>query len=132
MLRRHRPPAGPLPAVKRRPTTNPILPVADMAAAIACYERLGFEVNAYDDAYAWVTHGGWEWAHLRLVESVEGNECSAYFHVDDAAAWHAAITNAAASSTAIEVEALTETPWGKLEFAFIDPAGNRVRIGSPS
>lgn len=100
-----------------------------MTAAIECYERLGFEVTSYDDDYAWVRHGGWEWAHLRLVDSVEGNEASAYFHVDDAAEWHRAITEAAGRT--IEIEPIVDTPWGKREFAFIDPGGNRVRIGSP-
>jgi len=38
-------PPGTLPPVVRRPATNPILPVDDMAAAIDFSRRLGFEVG---------------------------------------------------------------------------------------
>lgn len=125
--RRH---TAPLPYVGCRPTTNPILPVTDMAAAIAFYERLGFDVHAYDGGYAWVRHCGWEWLHLRLVESVAGNAASAYLHVDDANEWRAAMT--AASGGEIELAPIETMPWGKAEFSLTDPAGNLIRIGSPA
>ncbi len=121
---------GPLPFVKRRPTTNPILPVVDMAEAIEFYRRLGFEVVAYDDDYAWVKHCGWEWFHLRSVDSVAGNESSAYLHVENAAAWHQGLTESSEGS--VELAEIENMPWGKSEFSFTDPAGNLVRIGSPS
>lgn len=120
---------GPLPYVRHRPTTNPILPVADMAEAIAFYERLGFEVHAYDPGYAWVKHCSWEWLHLRAVDSVEGNRASAYLHVTDAEAWRAGFVEASAGG--IELAELADMPWGKREFSFVDPAGNLVRVGSP-
>lgn len=119
---------GPLPYVRHRPTTNPILPVVEMAPAIAFYERLGFEVVAYDEAYAWVNHCSWEWFHLRLVDSVDGNQASAYLHVEDADAWRAALDEAAQGT--IDLAAASDTPWGKREFSFSDPAGNLIRIGS--
>lgn len=119
---------GPLPFVKRRPTTNPILPVVDMAEAVAFYEQLGFEVVSYDEGYAWVNHCGWEWLHLRAVESVEGNAASAYLHVDDSDAWRAAMV--ASSGGVIELGETGDMPWGKREFSFIDPAGNLIRLGS--
>jgi hydroxymethylpyrimidine/phosphomethylpyrimidine kinase len=117
---------GALPYVPHRPTTNPILPVDDMATAVAFYERLGFEVTRYDDGYSWVRHCGWEWLHLRLVDSVAGNGSSAYLHVADAAAWRAAM----ATAPGVELAPLDEMPWGKREFSFTDPSGNLVRIGS--
>lgn len=121
---------GPLPAVRRAPTTNPILPVADMQEAISFYERLGFEVIAYDVGYAWVKHCGWEWFHLRKVGAVDHNAAGAYLHVADADAWHAAML--AASDDSIELSPLADMPWGLREYSFTDPSGNLIRIGSPS
>ncbi len=119
---------GSLPFVRRRPTTNPILPIVNMAGAAQFYEALGFEVTAYDDGYAWVKHCGWEWFHLRRVDSVAGNSASAYLHVDDAAQWRAAMV--AASEDSVDLSDLVDTPWGKSEFSFTDPANNLIRIGS--
>jgi catechol 2,3-dioxygenase-like lactoylglutathione lyase family enzyme len=121
---------GPLPYVDCRPTTNPILPVADMQAAISFYERLGFEVTAYDERYAWVRHCGWEWLHLRLVDSIAGNEASAYLHVDDADAWRAAMHDTSAGE--VELSPLEDMPWGQSEFFLTDPSGNLIRIGQPA
>lgn len=120
-------PTSSLPPVMHLPATNPILPVADMAVAIDFYRRLGFGVTAYDENYAWVHHSGWEWLHLRLVPSVEGNQASAYLHVSNADAWRAAMTEASGGS--IELSPLADMPWGLREFSFVDPAGNVVRLG---
>lgn len=120
---------GALPFVGRLPATNPILPVVDMAEAVIFYRRLGFEVSAYDPQYAWVRHCGWEWLHLRAVESVENNQTSAYLHVDNADAWRAAMVKAADAT--ITLGALIDMAWGLREFSFTDPAGNVIRIGHP-
>lgn len=128
MLRSRAHREGPLPFVKRRPTTNPILPVDDLAGAIEFYQRLGFQVEAYDDGYAWVKHCGWEWFHLRNVDSVDGNQTSAYLHVEDADAWRQAMADS--SGGAVELAEATDTPWGKREYSVTDPAGNLIRFGS--
>lgn len=120
---------GPLPYVAHRPTTNPVLPVADMEQAAAFYEALGFEVSTWDDTYAWVKHCEWEWCHLRVAALGEPSGAGAYFHVDDAEAWHGAI--AAASDGKVELGAVGDMPWGKREFAIHDPWGNWLRFGSP-
>ena len=67
-------------------------------------------------------------SNLRRVDSVEGNRASLYLHVDDAEAWRAAMNEAAGGD--VEMTETTDTPWGKLEFSFEDPAGNLVRVGS--
>lgn len=96
--------------------------------AVGFYQRLGFQVVAYDEGYAWVKHCGWEWFHLRRVDSVRGNRASAYLHVEDADAWRLAI--AAASDGTVALNELADTPWGKREFSFTDPDGNLIRVGS--
>ncbi len=121
---------GPLPQVRCRPTTTPVLPVVDMAEAIGFYELLGFGVTPYDPGYAWVTHCGFEWFHLRLLDDVTNNHASGYFHVDDAEQWHQGMREA--SSGAIELGEIADTPWGKREFTVKDPAGNQLRFGSPT
>jgi len=120
---------GRLPVVKCRPTIHPILPVDDLARATDFYERLGFEATAYDEGYAWITHGGWEWVHLRRVESVADNQASAYLHVDDADTWRRSML--ASSDGAIELTEATDMPWMKREFSFTDPSSNLIRVGSP-
>ena len=128
MLRRRKP--GELPVVRQPPTTNPILPVDDLDAAAEFYTRLGLEVYRYDDDYAWVKHSGWEWAHLRRVDRVDGNESGAYWHVANADDWWAAMREA--SSGEIELPEPQDMPWGQREYVITDPSGNVVRIGSPA
>lgn len=112
-----------LPA--ERVVTKIIFPVADMAAAVAFYRRLGFEVEAYDDSYAWVRHRGEEILHLALVEGLdaEANAAAGYLHVQDADAWHAAL------SAVVRVGEIADRAWGMREFALTDPAGNLLRVG---
>ncbi len=121
---------SPLPFVARRPTVNPILPVPDMDAAIAFYRRLGFDVKAYDDGYAWVRTCGWEFFHLTHEPSLEpgSSVASAYVHVTDPDEWHVAVSAAAADDATIG--GVVDRPWGMREFAVTDPAGNVVRFGA--
>ena len=116
---------GPLPSVRCRPVTNPVLPVSDIATAVPFYEALGFTVECYDDGYAWVKHGGWEYLHLERSDDAGGG--SAYLHVDDPDRWHVAFTANAGGASIGEV---TDQPWSMREFAVVDPDGNRIRFGA--
>jgi catechol 2,3-dioxygenase-like lactoylglutathione lyase family enzyme len=103
-----------------------IFPVADMAAAVAFYRSLKLTVAQYDDGYAWVSHCGWEIAHLALVPDLDrvANRTGAYFHVADAAAWHRAW-----QSAGLDVGPLRDEPWDMREFALRDGDGNLLRVG---
>ena len=116
-----------LPAMRRRPSVNPILPVADLAVAVAFYRSAGFDVSSYDDGYAWVNHCGWELFHLRLAAGLErgASAAAAFVHVEDADAWHAALS----ATGCADVGSIADMPWGMREFSFTDPSGNVVRIG---
>ncbi|MEM9607997.1 MAG: VOC family protein [Actinomycetota bacterium] len=108
-----------------RIVTKIIFPVSDMTVAIGFYEGLGFEVEAFDAGYAWVRHRGEEVLHLAAVNGLdpEANAAAGYFHVQDAAAWHAALDGTPG------VEALLDQPWGMREFRVTDPSGNLLRVG---
>ena len=109
-----------------RIVTKIIFPVRDLGVAVAFYERLGFEVERYDDGYAWVRHRGEEVLHLRSVPELDpvGNHAAGYLHVTDVDAWHDAWT-----VTGADPEPVTDTPWGMREFRIHDPGGNLLRVG---
>ena len=111
---------------RKKIVTKTIFPVHDMATAIAFYRGLGFEVEAYDDGYAWVRHRGDEVLHLALADGMTcaENRAAGYFHVQDARAWHAALADGPA-----ELSPVVDQPWGMREFSFTDPSGNLLRVG---
>lgn len=106
--------------------TKIIFPVDDIDRVAAFYRQLGFEVEAWDGSYAWVTSGGEEVLHLARPDGFdpEANRAAGYFHVQDAAAWHRAM-----AESGIELAPLVDEPWGMREFSLRDPAGNLLRVG---
>ncbi|MEM7321729.1 MAG: VOC family protein [Actinomycetota bacterium] len=109
-----------------RIVTKIIFPAADMAAAIAFYRGLGFEVESYDDGYAWVRHRGEEILHLARAADLaaDHNRAAGYVHVQDVDAWHAAWTAAG-----FPVGPVEDLPWQMREFRITDPSGNLLRVG---
>ena len=106
--------------------TKIVFPVVDVESAAAFYERLGFEVERFDDGYAWVRHAGEEVLHLQLVTDLDptSNHAAGYFHVADADSWHEAWSAAGA-----DPEPVADQPWGMREFRLVDPSGNLLRVG---
>lgn len=96
-----------------------------MGEATTFYEALGFTVSAYDETYAWVSHGAHELLHLRLDLDLEpsDNRSAVYLHVQDVARRHAEWSSAGAGS-------IQDMPWGMREFTMSDPSGNVLRIGA--
>ena len=107
----------------------PVLPVADLGAAVDRYRRLGFEVTEYAaGGYAFARRDS-VYLHLSELADVDPatSVVSAYLYVDDAAALHAEWAGADAGGRLI---APTATDYGLNEGAYVDPDGNLLRFGS--
>jgi uncharacterized glyoxalase superfamily protein PhnB len=114
-------------------TSTPTLPVADIAEAVAFYERAGFGVRIYRDehgdggeGFAFVDFDGQSVFDLDGIPDLDvaANHSGCYLITDDAEAWHARMTAAR-----LAVTELADQPWGMREFTLTDPWGNHVRIG---
>jgi catechol 2,3-dioxygenase-like lactoylglutathione lyase family enzyme len=112
----------------------PVLPVRNVRAALEHYRRLGFDTKAYaeaagDDAvYGFLQRDRIE-LHLSRTPDLQcdRNTSAVYVYVDDADALHAEWTAAGAGG---RLHAPEDTPYHLREFAYIDPDGNLLRIGS--
>jgi hypothetical protein len=120
----------PAPTANSKPPieVTPILPVSAMPETIAFYEAAGFEVNPYDDKYAFVNYGDQPVFDLGLSDDLDPatNRAAVFIVVIDADAWHARL-----SEHQLPVSAIENMPWGMREFTLSDPSGNRLRIGNP-
>jgi catechol 2,3-dioxygenase-like lactoylglutathione lyase family enzyme len=108
----------------------PVLPTRDVPAALARYEKLGFEVSLYDggDFYGYARRGS-VWLHLSRVGDVEpkANLVSVYLYVSDADALHAEWST---SGVGGRFHQPADTDYGLREGAYVDPDGNLLRYGS--
>ena len=114
-------------------SSTPTLPVADLGAAVAFYERAGFGVRLYRDehgdgggGFAFVDFDGQSVFDLDAVEDFDpaANRAGCYLITDEADTWHARMSDAR-----LPVTPLADQPWGMREFTLTDPSGNHVRIG---
>jgi catechol 2,3-dioxygenase-like lactoylglutathione lyase family enzyme len=111
-----------------------ILPVRDVAAALARYRQLGFEGALYgqttDDGrpfYAFIWRDGIT-LHLSLSSDLDphANTSAAYLYVDDPDALYARWNAAGVDGHLRKPE---DTTWGMREMSYGDPDGNLLRIG---
>jgi len=105
---------------------TPRLPVADMALAARFCEAAGFDVEQYDEGYAFVHLADQGVFDLARIEGLDPttNHAGCYIITDDVDDWHARLVAARLSVTPIE-----DMPWGMHEFTLTDPSGNHIRIG---
>jgi len=108
----------------------PVIPVRDLAAALARYRQLGFEAHPYDgpERYGFVSRGP---VSLHLAED-PGHDPAAtgaviYLYVSDADRLHA---EWAATGLEGRLGHPHDTPYGLREFGFVDADGTLHRVGS--
>lgn len=111
--------------------STPTLPVTDLPAASAFYERAGFGVRVYTGpdgqpgGFAFVDFDGQSVFDLDVADiDPARNGAGCYLIVKEVDDWHGRMTNAG-----LPVTPLANQPWGMREFALTDPSGNHVRIG---
>lgn len=109
----------------------PVFVTTDLTRALAHYERLGFVVEAYDNAdyYGYACRDGIE-IHLTKVDEIDPRTTTAcaYLWVDNAAALH---EEWAAAGVEGRLQPPNPTAYGLDEGAHVDPDGNLIRFGSP-
>jgi uncharacterized glyoxalase superfamily protein PhnB len=105
---------------------TPTLPVSDMTVATRFYEAAGFDVEHYDDGFAFVHLNDQSVFDLDLSPETDPvtNGAGCYMIVGDVDGWHERLAGAGLPVTAVE-----DQPWGMHEFTLTDPSGNHIRIG---
>lgn len=105
---------------------TPTLPVADMVEAVRFYEAAGFEIERYDDGFAFVRLGDQSVFDLDLAAGMDDatNHAGCYVITVHADEWHRRFSAAGLPVTSIE-----DMPWGMREFTLTDLSGNKVRVG---
>lgn len=105
---------------------TPTLPVTNMGDAVRFCEAAGFDVERYDDGFAFVHLDDQSVFDLNLVidMAAETNHAGCYIITDDVDEWHARLVTAG-----LQVTAIQDMPWGMHEFTMTDPSGNTIRIG---
>ncbi len=131
-------------------TSTPILPVRSISRSVAFYRELGFDVETYDDGYAFVRADGIT-IDLSRTDDFDPFTMAgmAYLTVADSDAVHSILDETGlprydARSTAelqaawdrgeslARMSAVADTPWRMREFALADPDNNLLRIGTSS
>ena len=115
----------------------PVLPVLDVVRALERYRRLGFQTKPYvqpgtsseeNPSYGYLRRGSVE-IHLSAFSALDPKTTTSvcFLWVDDADALHA---EWAAAGVEGQLRAPFDTPYGLREFDYVDPDGNRLRVGS--
>jgi uncharacterized glyoxalase superfamily protein PhnB len=97
-----------------------------MAEATRFCEAAGFDVEHYDDGFAFVHLNDQSVFNLDRIEGLDSatNHAGCYIITDEVDDWHARFVAAGLQVTRIE-----DMPWGMHEFTLTDPSGNHIRIG---
>lgn len=106
----------------------PMQPVSNLAASVAFYEKLGFQVDDRNDEWRWARVSCGD-CSIMLDESINSHSglprgAVLYLYPDDIGAFHRAVRE-----NGLAVPDLHTTFYGMTEFRIEDPDGNRLWIG---
>jgi uncharacterized glyoxalase superfamily protein PhnB len=105
---------------------TPTLPVRDMDEAARFCEAAGFDVDLYDDGFAFVRANDQSLFDLDRIDGLDPstNHAGCYIITGEVDAWHSRF-----EAAGLDVTPLEDMPWGMHEFTLTDPSGNHIRIG---
>jgi uncharacterized glyoxalase superfamily protein PhnB len=105
---------------------TPTLPVSDMVEAVRFCEAAGFDVQQYDEGFAFVHLDDQSVFDLDLIPDMDPstNHAGCYVITADVDDWHARLVAAGLNVTPVE-----DMPWGMHEFTLTDLSGNNIRVG---
>ena len=110
----------------------PVFVTTELRRALTHYQRLGFTVQAHEDAdyYGFASRDGIE-IHLAKVDAIDHRATTscAYIWVDDATALYEEWSAAGVEGS---LHPPNRTDYGLDEGAHVDPDGNLIRFGSPA
>lgn len=106
----------------------PMLPVRNMPASVAFYEKLGFQVEDRNDEWRWAMLA-FDDCRLMVDESINVHphaprQSVLYLYPDDIVAYHQRVR-----ANGVDLPDLDTTFYGMTECRLDDPDGNRLWIG---
>lgn len=109
----------------------PMLPVGNMPAGVAFYQKLGFSIEQRSDEWRWAMLCFGE-CRLMVDESINVHPLLPrtsvlYLYPDDIVGYHQRLRDNGVAGPGLETSF-----YGMTEFRITDPDGNRLWIGQPA
>ncbi|NQY26776.1 MAG: VOC family protein [Piscirickettsiaceae bacterium] len=106
------------------------VPSKDFEVSKEFYEDLGFTKASDSDGVAYFHHGNCSFLLQDFYEKVLAENLMMHLLVEDITSWHKSIkASGVEEKYSIKVSAITEQPWGMLDFVVYDPSGVLWRFG---
>ncbi|WP_417510431.1 VOC family protein [Methylophaga sp.] len=105
------------------------IPAKNYEISQAFYADLGFTQASDTAGVAYFNHGNCSFLLQNFYEKTLAENFMMHLLVEDVQSWHQHITKAGiADKYKVEISAVTEQPWGMLDFVLYDPSGVLWRI----
>jgi catechol 2,3-dioxygenase-like lactoylglutathione lyase family enzyme len=106
------------------------VPARDLAASVAFYEALGFEVSMESDDLAYVQYGRTAFLLSQFYLREHAENFVMHLLVENADDWHRNVeASGVVDRFSVRLSPPDDRPWGIRDFTLIDPTGVLWRIG---